>query len=130
MKFDQEQMDELEDLIIGNAIRSALLSGSDPCFAQLSADLHLIFNAYTAKLNGFLEDQDADGKWLISCAIRDKMALRIKLEIKRIEFIMHSARLQQNDIDLEIKSFMLHVPNIEQEIRELEERERNGFNNA
>ena len=98
LKYDQEQMDEFKDYVIGEAMRSALLSESNSWFAQLNGDLQLIFKAYTEKLEEYLEDQNAAGKWLISCAIRDKMALRIKLEIKRIDFIIHSARLQHYGI--------------------------------
>lgn len=42
LKYDQEQMDEFKDYVIGEAMRSALLSESNSWFAQLNGDLQLI----------------------------------------------------------------------------------------
>ncbi len=84
-----------------DAICCSLLSKSNQYFAQLRADLHQIYNAYTGKLAECIENMDSESKQNVLLCIRDKMALRIKLELKRIEYEMHNKHLEKYGISIE-----------------------------
>ena len=89
-----------------------------------------------------IEDCNAADKQIMFFAIRNKMAARIELEVKRYQSIQQeTTNLTSDDIDQEIVSFMQNLSEdnieselelVEQHVDEYEEEwvKRNGFNDA
>ena len=108
----------------------------------LGEDMHTVFDRYEEKLTEIIEDCNAADKQIMFFAIRNKMAARIELEVKRYQSIQQeTTNLTSDDIDQEIVSFMQNLSEdnieselelVEQHVDEYEEEwvKRNGFNDA